>query len=200
MKHATKAVALAVALVVALSGSAFAASVSTSPINVNASVDGSLSLQVKIFRNDIDGTEVAAMNFGGLKDIGTGTLRSNNDAGNTAAFLAYITSNSHGLPYTVTQTGTAMSNGSTTLPSGALAVKPLILAVDNGGTADGTAGTAGTWIGTKTLYTSTAAGPLRSVRAYYAITDDPNAGASTGVPQDQAGGNYAGTVTFTLTA
>jgi hypothetical protein len=66
------------------------------------------------------------------------------------------------------------------------------VASDNGGTTDGTIGSAGTAHATdKVVYTSSPAGPLRTVRDYVAVTH---------VPLDQQAGNYATTIVYTLTA
>src|SRR3989338_1883325 len=91
---------------------AFAA---TQTVNMGADVDGTLTMTVKLFKNDIDGTDITAGNkidFGQLVDIGTGTLRSSpTGTTGTGAGLAYITVNSHGVPYTITQTGSVMTKG-----------------------------------------------------------------------------------------
>ncbi len=183
----------------------FAATTSTPAITTSASVASALTLTVVIKKNDFAGALITAMNFGQLVNIGTGTLRSSatgtTGTGNAAAF---ISANSQGLPYTLTQTGTAMSNGITTLPAGACTVVPVYAAADNGGAvlpAGAVVGTAGSWVGTRTLYTSeagTAAG--RTIQAHYSVTDDPAAGATTGVPLSQAAGTYSGTVTISVTA
>lgn len=183
---------------------ALAATQSTAPITTTAVVSSSLTLSVLMKKNDSNGATVTSMNYGQLSDIGTGTLRSSpTGTTGTGSVVAYITANSQGLPYTITQTGTTISNGTTTLPNGALAVTPVYATQDNGGAAKPAAavvGSAGTWVGTRTLYTSEAAGALRTIQAHYAITDDPAAGATTGVPLNQQAGTYNGTVTITVTA
>ena len=186
---------------------AFAASISTSAIATSASVNGALSMTVELRKNDFSGAVITSMDFGQLADIGTGNLRSS-PTGTTAtgAVRALITANSHGLPYTITQTGTAMSNGTTTLPSGACVVKPIYVAADNASAAQpvgSTVGTAGTWVATnKVLYQSeTGTAAMRAIDAFYSITDDTAAGASLPVVSlGQAGGTYTGTVTITVTA
>lgn len=184
---------------------AMAATTSTPSIATSASVASNLTLNVVMKKNDFAGATVTSMNFGQLVDIGTGTLRSSpTSTTGTGAVAAFITANSQGLPYTITSTGTAMSNGTTTLPSGALTVVPVYAAADNGGQAKPAAavvGSAGTWIGTRTLYTSeTGTAALRTIQAIYSVTDDPAAGATTGVPVSQAAGTYNGTVVITVTA
>jgi hypothetical protein len=202
MKKATIASILAI---FAFSVPAYAATI-TKTVNTSATVATVFTMDVKLFKNDIDGADVTAGNampFGTLADIGTGTLRSNNNVpANTGAYLAYITVNSQSKPWTLTQTGTNMTSGANTLESGSLVVGPVYVPSDNGGVTDGTLGTKGTWVATnKSLYTSTAAGPIRTIRAYYSITDDPAAGATApNIPLNKPAGTYTGTVTFTATA
>ncbi len=184
----------------------FAATATTGPINTQASVAGGLSQTVVIRKNSFSGAIITAINFGQLADIGTGTLRSDsNGTTGTGSAVAFITPNSAGLPYITTVDGTVMSNGTTTLPNGALVVVPVYAAADNGGLsmpAGATLGTGGTWVGTgKVLYDSengVAAG--RTFQAIFSVTDDGAAGSTAAVPLSQASGNYAGTVTITTTA
>jgi hypothetical protein len=64
-------------------------------------------------------------------------------------------------------------------------------------------GAKGTWVsGTdKTVYTSeTGTAAMRVIQNIYSITDDPAAGATTGVPLNQPGGTYTGTLTISVTA
>lgn len=204
MKRFAKGMALAIVGVFAVT-SAMAAAVS-STVNVSAEVRDDLTMSVKLFKNDITGANISAggkMDFGELVDTGTGTLRSSaTSTTGTGAVLAYITVNSHGHPWTLKQTGTDLTSGGVTLERGSLAVKPIYLGVDNNGNPDdGLVGSAGTWAAVdKTLYASSAAGKMRTIRAYYSITDDPAAGASApAIPLDKIAGSYTGTVTFTAT-
>jgi hypothetical protein len=175
------------------------------PVPISAVVAEDLSLTVTMRQNDFAGPLVTSMNFGELVDIGTGTLRSSpTSTTGTGAVAVFLSANSQGAPYQLLQTGTALNNGSATIPAGASTVVPVYAAADNGGAAmpaGATLGTAGTWVASnKVLYSSetgTAAG--RTIQAIYSITDDPSAGATTGVPLDQPGGTYNGTVTFTMT-
>lgn len=178
---------------------------SSDPIIIVTSIDGTLTLTVAMHKNNSGGALVSSMDFGVLEDIGTHTLRSSSTGTTgTGAVAVFITTNSHGAPYSVTQTGTALSNGAVTLPAGACAVTPVYSTFDNGGAAlpsGASLGTPGTWVATnKILYQSDSAGALRTFQAYYSITDDPSAGASSFVPMDQAGGTYTGTVTITATS
>ena len=190
------------AAALALGGSALASS--SGPIIIVTSVDGTLTLTVAMHKNDGNGALVASMDFGRLIDIGTGTLRSSaTGTTGTGAIAAFITVNSRGVPYNVTQTGTPMTAGAATLPAGALTVKTIYAPEDNGGAAlpaGASVGTAGSWVATnKVLYVSGPTGASRTFQSYYSITDDPNAGATTGVPLSQPAGDYAGTVTITAT-
>ena len=203
MKNLTKLVSAFVIVFLVASPSAFAATATSGPHTIRAEVDGTLTMSVVLRKNSSTGTVLTSMDFGKLVDIGTGTLRSSaTSTTGTGNVTAMISANSHGLPYTITQTGTALSNGATTLPSGACTVVPVYSALDNGGAAlVGTLGVAGTWVTSgKTLYTSNAIGSVRTFQAGYSVTDDPAAGATTGVPLSQAGGIYNGAVTFTVTA
>jgi hypothetical protein len=135
------------------------------------------------------------MAFGDLKKNGFGGL----DA--PQYFKVYMTANTQSLPYTISQNGTSVSNGTATMPNGACKVTPTYNAADNGGAAlVGTLGTAGTWVGTRTLYTSNATGATRTISSFYGLIGDPAQGAGNFVPESQAAGNYSGTVTFTVTA
>ncbi|HTL70289.1 MAG TPA: hypothetical protein VL404_03260 [Candidatus Eisenbacteria bacterium] len=169
-------------------------------------MSSNLQLNMNLFKNSVapanDITAGNAMNFGTLQDIGTGTLRST-PAGSTGTgdVIALISAVSTGNPYTITQNGTQLTSGSNTLPAGAQTVVPVYATQDNGGNAlVGTLGTAGSWVNAnKTLYTSNAAADTRLIQFHYSITDDPAAGATTGVPTSQAAGTYTATVTFTVT-
>ncbi len=210
MTKLTKIAALTVAVLVASSSATFAATATTPSINVSASVTSTLSISADLFKNSVSAANDipdTAMNFGTLNtNLGGGITSANlrstvNGSTGTGSVVALISAISSGIPYTITQTGTAMSNGGATLPAGACTVVPVYAAADNGGAAEvGTKGTAGSWVGTRTIYTSNAAGDLRTIQAHYSVTDDPAAGATTGVPLNQAAGTYTGTVTFTVTA
>ena len=204
---------LAIAVLAAVSAMgfapvAFAATAGSGAITTSASVDGTLSLSVTIRKNDFSGAIITSMDFGRLVDIGTGTLRSSpTSTTQTGAAVAFVSANSHGIPYTISQVGTVMSNGSTTLPNGALAVTPTYSSADNvvngvplAMPASALLGTRGTWVGSRTLYTSEPAAAVRVLQFAYSVTDDPAAGATTGVPANQQGGTYTGSVTITVTA
>ncbi len=177
------------------------------PFTVSAVVPSALTLTVVLKKNDFAGAVITSMNFGNLVDIGTGTLRSTATGSTTTGAVAtFLSASSQGLPYSITQTGTPMSNGASTLPAGACIVKPVYAAGDNGGLtmpAGASLGTGGTWtsVSPKLIYQSEAGvAQGRTIAAFYSVTDDPSAGASAGVPTSQAAGTYSGTVTFTLTA
>ncbi len=196
---------MALAFTVGALQPAMAESGTSDPFPITAEVTATLTLSVTLKKNNSAGAVVTAMDFGRLVDIGTGTLRSSpTSTTGTGAVAAFITTNSHGTPYVVTQDGTALSNGTTNLPAGACTVVPTYSAADNGGAsmpAGAVVGTAGSWVGARTLYTSeTGLAAMRTITAYYSVTDDSTAGATTGVPLNQPGGSYAGTVTITATA
>jgi hypothetical protein len=202
-----KVIVSVVALLFTVSQSAFAASVSKPPVNVSAVVSSTLQLNLSLFKNSVavanDITASNTMNFGTLQNVGTGTLRSSTTGSTgTGSVIALLSAVSSGTPYVITQNGTALTSGVNTLPSGATTVVPIYAPEDNGGQAlVGTLGTPGTWVNaSKTLYTSNAAAATRIIQAHYSVTDDPAAGATTGVPLNQAAGTYASTVTFTVTA
>ena len=185
---------------------AVAAFKSTAPIDITASVSSELTLKVVLHKNDFAGAVVTAINFGELVDIGTGTLRSSpTSTTGTGAVAAFITANSHGVPYTITQTGTVLDNGAgATLPTGACTVVPVYEPLDNGGAAKPPTAVLGDklpWFPGTTIYTSELVAPasVRTIQAYYSVTDDPAAGATTGVPLNQASGTYTGSTVITVT-
>ena len=201
-----RAIAITTALMLFVWSTGYAATVSFGPVTTSATVDGALSLSVVLRENSSTGVTMPSIRFGALGNIGTGTLRSNTTTG-VGSVVAMITVNSHGLQYTVTQTGTTMSTGGTTpktLPAGACVVTPAYAAADNGGAGlptGASVGAGGSFVSTgRILYISETAGSLRTIQAHYSITDDPAAGSTAGVPLDQAGGTYGGTVTITTTA
>ena len=207
MKQLTKITAVAAAILIMASPTAFAATASSAPISISAVVSGALTITVDLFKNSVSaGNDIpdTAMNFGTLNnDLGTGNLRSTTTGSTgTGSVVALISANSSGLPYTITQNSpVALTSGANTLPAGATTVVPVYSPFDNGGQAlVGSVGAAGSWVGTRTLYTSNAVGATRVIQAHYSVTDDPAAGATAVVPLNQAAGTYSGTVTFTVTA
>ncbi|HXV18537.1 MAG TPA: hypothetical protein VD883_00490 [Candidatus Omnitrophota bacterium] len=204
MMNSKKVAALALAALMVLSASsAFAASSSQGPFNITAAVNPTFSLTANLFVVNADGTtgaSAASLAFGTLTNQG-GTLK---PAAATGAYVAYLnalaTDSALTTPYTITATSTALTAGANTIPSGACILTPVYIAADNGGVTDGTLGARDTWVGTKTVYTSTASRPTRNVRAYFAITDDPALGSTAVVPLSQPSGNYSATTTFTMTA
>lgn len=167
-------------------------------VTVNAQIGTGLSLTVVLNRvdpaNNNAETPMASMNFGEMKPNVFGGM----DA--PYYFKAYINANSQSKPYTLTQNGSPVSNGSTALPQGACKVTPTYNAGDNGGASSvGTLGSTGTWVGNRTLYTSDTAGSMRTVTVYYGLIGDPAAGAGNFIPSNQASGSYSGTITFTVT-
>ena len=188
---------------------ALAASVSSNAIPVSAAVANTLALDVIIKQNSTTGATLASGNFGTLQPFvqanGGKTLRSSvagSTGTSTVVILASGTFNG-GTGYTITSTGTPLTSGANTLPTGACTIVPTYNAADNGGAIlVGAVGASGSWTGAgaKTLYTSNATGSSRTITSFMSITDDPAAGATTAVPFDQAAGTYNGTITFTITA
>lgn len=178
----------------------------TDSFAIEASFGTTFGMTIFILRDGSWGNKTTSMDFGTLVefvDSGTGgrTLRS---SGN---FLAMIYPQPSGTAqYHIDSTGTALSNGTTTLPAGACVVVPVYVSSDQwdpnaGIPLTGTLGSSGTWIGAsdRRIYTSNSAGDYRAIRAYFSITDDPAAGSTAAVPVNQPSGHYAGTVTFTIT-
>lgn len=187
--------------------SAHAATATSGPYTISAQVSNTLTLSVVLKKNSSTGATITSLDFGTLQTFtnpttGGQTLRSST-AGSTGtgSVVALVSANSHSLPYSIKQTGTALSNGTTTIPAGACTFVPVYAAADNGGLANtNTLGSPQSWVGAdKTIVTSTD-GSMRTYQVHYSITDDPSAGATAAVPVNQAGGTYNGQVTFTATA
>ncbi len=177
------------------------------PIVVAATVSSQLSLTVVMKRNNFAGATINSMNFGNLIDSGSGITGSNpSSTTGTGAVDVFLSANTQGAPYSIMQTGTPMSNGTTILPDGACIVKPIYDAADNGGLAmpaGASLGTGGTFTSAspKLLYQSEGGvAQARTVQALYSITDDPAAGATADIPVNQGAGTYSSTVTYTLVA
>lgn len=199
MGKLSKAFVLVLAVLVGFVPAAMAAT-SSVQVSVNANVQSALTLNAAIVQNDGGVTSnVASMNFGQLTPTGFGGLSS------TRFFTVYLTASTQTLPYTITQTGTALTAGSATIPAGASKVTPVYAATDNGGAAipsGASLGTAGTWVASnKTIYTSESSNAQqRTIQAIYGLQSDPTLGAGNFVPSSQAAGGYAGTITYTVTA
>ncbi|MBI4353501.1 MAG: hypothetical protein HY593_06235 [Candidatus Omnitrophica bacterium] len=186
----------------------------TTTLGLFAEVSSTITLNVQLFKNEAWTTEVSDMNFGSLKEVEFPnpdnpdqpykSLRSSEQGSTgTAKICAVVSANTHGLPYTITQTGTILSNGASQIPAGACVVVPVYVADDNGGysmPSGSQLGVNGSWVTTnKVLCMSNASGQSFAFRGYYSITDDPNAGATEAVPIDQRAGTYTGVITFTVT-
>ena len=191
-----------------------ATSYSVGPIQISAVVDDSTTLRVVLVKNSPTGAVVDAMNFGTLQEFDflnatthlvSKTLRSSiNGSTGTGAVMAWITANTHGTPYSILSTGTALTSGTNSIPTGACTVVPVFAAQDNGGISmpSGAAlGVAGTWVANeKVLYHSElGTASMATIQAYYSITDDSATGATTAVLVSQPSGTYTGTVTITVT-
>ena len=199
--HQIKKFFLSVSVAFILStGYAHATSVASNPVNVLATVDGPVSISFVMNENTSDGVTLSSMNFGDLIANGGGnTLHS------TRNVVMRITANTHGLPYVIKQTGSSLTTGSATIPTGSCVVKPLYVAADNNGDSQPSGsqlGAAGSWVATdKVLYTSeTGSAAMRTIQCIYSITSDSNNGATETVPADQPSGNYTSSITFTVTS
>lgn len=193
-----------------------AATLSSPLFNAKAVVSGETTMTVVLRKNDFQGAEVQSMDFGTLvektftdpnnpakvyKSLRSDTTGSTG----TAAILAWITANTHGNPYVVSQSGTALTNGGNMIPAGCCTVVPVYNATDNGGAAQpggSKVGDKGTWVmPDKPLYTSeSGSAQMRTISCFYSITDDPATGATAACPIGQPVGIYSGTVTFTVTS
>ena len=193
-------------LVLVVASAAYASSVSLAPIAVSADVQQVLQINVTLFKNSVSAANQVtgtSINFGVLVDSNGALISSANGNTGVGSIVALISAATSGRPYTITQTATQLSTGGASpaaIPAGAQTVVPVYIAIDNGGAPlVGAMGTAGSWVGTKTLYTSNAAGDVRVIQAHYAVTNDPAAGATESVPPNQPAGNYAANIAFTVT-
>ena len=207
-------IATFIVMVFTLASPAFATTVSTAAIPISASVDTTLTLSVTLFKDlpangGPTGSALGSINFGQLQvftntSTNGQTLRSSDAApGGMGAVCALVSANSHGDHYVISQTGTALTSGVNTIPTGACVMGIAYASQDNSGatTYPGTLGTPlkGSWVGTRTIYNSeTAPTQIRIIQAHYGITDDPANGASAAVLINQPGGTYSATVTFTV--
>lgn len=218
-------ITLLVVMVFTFASPAFAATVNSAAIPISASVDGSLTLSVSLFKDSnpvngvgggpVPGQTRSSINFGQLQVVtntstGGQTLRSTDAGGGDGGVVALISANSRGAHYTISQTGTQLTSGTNTIPSAACRMVPFysstdkLNGVDQGAMPAGASlGPAASWVGTRTIYDSeTSNTAIRIVQAHYAVTDDPGAfpgNISGGAVQvNQAGGTYSATVTFTV--
>lgn len=210
MNKVTKSVAVIAAISVLAAQSTYAAplSASTAALNVSAVVAQVLAISATIRQNSSTGTVLPAIAYGTLQQFNDingvpQTLRSSalGSTGTGDGVIMVTVISTLGTQYTVTEVGTAMTSGANTIPAGACAVNPVMNPLDNNGSANvGVLAAAGSWIGSRTVYTSDAIGSLRTFQLHHALTDDPVAGASSAVPLSQPAGNYNGTITLTVTA
>lgn len=167
-------------------------------VPLSASVEAVLELGLEV-REYLDGVVTnygaTAMNFGILEaDIAQGPMRGDK------YFDVYLHPNSSGRPFRLTQSATAMTNGTKSLPAGACIVTPWPNNKDGQPyPAGATPGTRGSFIATnKVIYQSEPAGTYTPVAFTYAIANSASFGAYEFVPFDQAGGNYMTTITFQI--
>ena len=200
MKRALSLIAVLFMAVPALAGQQSTSTLATAVVNAG------LSITVAVYENSVTGPtgpNLGSIPFGALAQYQSApgvvpawgpVLRSQK------AYCAMVTANSSSVPYTIKQTAQSLTYLTNKIPDGAFVVVPVYSSVDNGGlTNTGTLGAKGTAVAVdKTIYTSGGSHGARTIQAIYAITDDPNSGATAAVPIDQPAGTYQGTVTFTV--
>ena len=124
-------------------------------------------------------------------------------------FRVYLGANSSRRKYKITQVGTALTNGTNTIPNGAYITKTAWAGKKSGTTyvdivGDTVPASGTTAVGTRTAYTSNASGEAASVEVLFGIpprkTDGSfQDGQTADVPPDQPGGTaYTSSVTFTI--
>ena len=197
---------------------AWADSDNVGPIDVSASVAAVATLDCTI--NKCAGTDancvaptatgVATMNFDNLVDIDPDPA--NNALASTSYFKVFCGINTSSRPFSVTQTGTALtrSGGIETIPDNAWVFAP-IAAVDDTD-ADAIADDplpAGVVVGPKISAHSTGASWINTgtntsvvvIQATYGVSAPPNTvnGAAPVIPPNQTAGTYAAQVTWDLT-
>lgn len=179
-----------------LAASAHAADSVTVPFAASVQSVLELGVEIREFRDGlVTNYGASSMNFGTLKsDVTQGPMRGDK------YFDIYLHPNSSGRPYRLTQSAAALTNGTTTLPAGACVMTPWPVNKDGQPYPAGAiTGTRGSFIGTnKIIYQSDPAGSYTPVAFTYAISNDPNAGATALVPADQAGGTYSSSITFQI--
>lgn len=176
---------------------AFAAT-SFGPVNVSCSVDTTFSLSVTIFQDNITvgETPVADMSFGQLVRVNDPVTGQPWALKAGKYFTVLAACNTGGQKWQLTQVGTEVTKGGgVNLAHGALTLTPF-----NSDGKPGTVGPKASFVGTRTIYTSTLAGEAAMAEMTYGITNDPALAADPldMIPPTQAAGIYSGQVTFTL--
>jgi hypothetical protein len=192
--HTSKKFLALAAAVMLLSAPVHAAETQT--VQVATSVDAVLQLGVSVIKMPEEQlTGGSSLNFGELSsDALYGPMRA------ATYFKIVLYPNASSRPYRVTQSSTAPSNGTVSLPAGACIITPWSI------NANGQAQPAGSSIAGRQsfvqnnlqLYSSDPQGKSTSIVSTYAITNDPNAGAYEYIPYDQAGGAYSSQAIFSL--
>ena len=163
------------------------------------------------------GTDVTltGMNFGQLTHyLANGTTEANQWYA-IKYYCVLIYSQSYGHKYEVRSTCAALSNGTTTLPTGSFMITPGYSSADKWNPSDATGqgaiptgaatGTPGSAVATnKVIYTSETAASNRIIRSFYSLPGYLTGGVApfTGyqpIPLNQAGGTTAYTTTVTIT-
>lgn len=197
VKQVLKTLQLTAAALILCAAPASAADSSVT-VPFSATVQSVLELGVEI-REYKDGVVTnwgaSEMNFGTLKsDVSNGPMRGEK------YFDVYLHPNSSGRRYRITQSASALTNGSKTLPAGSCIITPW--PVDKNGQAypaGAQVGTRGSFIGNnRIIYQSDAAGSYVPVAFTFAISNSPLGGATEFVPADQSAGTYTSQITFQL--
>lgn len=179
-----------------------AATVTSGPVQVSASVNALQQFNCTILQHNTPtdaGTLVTTMNFGQLARPvdATGTPLA---LASTSFFQVSCAINTSGKGYTLTQTGTALTAGTATLPAGAYVFTPLNITTGPGAyPAGGTVSARGSAVRTAAGWYAHPTGAAGVIQATYGITNDAANGATQFIAPDQAAGAYAGQVTWTLT-
>ena len=168
-----------------------AAVVTSGPVQVSASVNALQQFNCTILQHNTPtdaGTLVTAMNYGQL-------ARPNNPDGTPGAlagtpfFQVSCALNTSGKGYTLTQTGTALTSGTNTIPAGAYIFTPLNIVTGPGAyPTGGTVSPRGSAFRTAAGWYANPTGKAGVIQATYGITNDAANGATQFIPPDQASG------------
>ena len=178
----------------ALAGAAWAGDSVTVPFSASVQSVLELGVEIREFKDGaVTNWGASSMSFGSLRsDAAQGPMRGE------FYFDVYLHPNSSGRPYKLTQTASALTNGTRTIPAGACVVTPW--PVDKNGQSypsGAVIGTQGSFIASsKILYQSDPSGAYAPVAFTYAIANSSANGATELVPFDQMGGSYTSSVTF----
>ena len=164
-------------------------------IQVSAEIVPLLQLTIKIHDGqDFSGPVVTLMNFDKLVLDNTALTYASSHV-----FTVEATALSSGRKYSVTQTGTQLTDpASDKLPVGCEIVTPNAMNVTPNSGAH--YGSQQSWVGnTETMYTSNNSGQRETLNTRYTLSSNPALGSTDKMDADLHGGVYTATVTYTLT-